>query len=63
MSINRIIALYSATAAWYIGLHAVHVYRSASNSDPLRRKGSEFDAALGFDFMHLCLFRDGIEWW
>ena len=62
MSINRKIALNSATAAWCCGQYA-----------RLRRKGwgsmqrlslrLGFDAALGFDFMHLCLFGDGIEWW
>ena len=42
----------SATAAWCIGQYA-----------GLRRKWSGFDAALGFDFIHLYLFRDGVEGW
>ena len=50
MSINRKIALNSATAAWYIGHHA-----------GLRRVRSRFNAALGFDFVHLCLFRDAFS--
>ena len=41
MSINRKIARYSASAAWCIGQYA-----------GLRRVGSGFDAAIGFDFMH-----------
>ena len=41
MSINKKIALYFATAAWCNVQYA-----------GLRRKGSGFDAALGFDFMH-----------
>ena len=52
MSVNRKIAPISATAAWCI-----------DHCDGLRRMGLEFDAALGYDFMHLCLFRDGVKWW
>ena len=52
MSINKKIALTSAVAAWFIGQYA-----------GLRRKGSGCDAVLGFDFMHLRLLRDGVEWW
>ena len=49
---NRKIAVYSATAAWCNGQHA-----------GLRRVRLWFNAALGVDFMHFSLFRDGVEWW
>ena len=42
MSMNKKIALISATAACCIG-----------HCDELRRMGLGFDAALDFDFMHL----------
>ena len=45
---NTKIALISATAARCIGQYA-----------GLRRKGSWFDAALGFDFMHFLLSISG----
>ena len=48
MSINRKIALNSATAAWFIGQFA-----------GLRRKGSGIDAALGFDIMHFLMSISG----
>ena len=52
MSINRKIALNSA-AAWCIGQYA-----------GLRRVGSGFDIALGFDFMHFLMSVSGwVEWW
>ena len=41
MSINRKIALHAATAAWCFG-----------QNSGLRRMGSGFDAALGFNFIH-----------
>ena len=53
MSTNSKIALISATAAWCIDQYA-----------GLRRKGSRFDAALSFDFMHFVKsIWDGVEWW
>ena len=48
MSISRKTALTLTTAAWCIGQYA-----------GLRRKGSGFDAALGFDFMHFLISISG----
>ena len=48
MSINRKIALNSASAAWCIGQYA-----------ELQRVRSGFDAALGFDFMHFLTSTSG----
>ena len=48
MSKNRKVALNSVTAAWCISQYA-----------GLRRKGSGFDAALGFDLMHFLMSISG----